>query len=283
MGQWDYSKVSKSFVSKKLWFFLLGIVLIIITSSLGTLVFSDSFARGNADLIRTKMWLTEIAKPTIIYHTEKLNPTDIISHPKPKLTVDDKILRDLNCPPDENGIRYCSQLRDTGQSASLGCFSINTPNSLLGGLRPSYPMAECLSYGGRYVHQRGCNISVGTAYIIERGGRYEIIDSQSMLKAVFAPIESENAALSFAIAATGYSALYGTEILPNTEYLVGRYENTHVEKRGDEYLVRLFDYSLCGCSQHETIGIDVVVSRQGDIREIYREVVYRDARLSCID
>ena len=237
----------------------------------------------NINVIKIRMQLTEIAKPSIVRHSEVVSSTKLMDYPKPALTVNDKILRDLNCPLSEQGLRYCDGTRDQGQSESQGCFAIYTPNSLVGGLQPAYPIAECLVGDGRYVHQSGCMTTEGTAFVIERQAKYEKIDSLSKLKSIYAPIESETEALSYAIAATGYSARYGTETLKDTEYFVEQLENTHVEVHGNEYTVRLFDYSLCGCGKHETIAIDVAVNRQGEIREIYREAVYRDTIKACID
>jgi len=229
------------------------------------------------------MYLEELAKPRVVEHTQIVTPVEIIGYSKPALTVDDKILIDLNYPYDERGVRRCSGFSDSGQSESLGCYDIMTPDPLLGGLLPAYPMAACFVGNGKYVYQGGCIIDGGVAYIIESQGSYVRIDSFSELKATYLPIESDTEALSYAMAATGYSALYGTGILPDTEYYVERFEYTHVEKRGYEYVVRLFDYQLCGCGQHETIAVDVAVSFQGDIREIYRELVFRDDFESCID
>lgn len=229
------------------------------------------------------MRLTEIAKPPLVRHTEILSHTAIISYPKPDMTIDDKILRDLDCPLEEWVGRFCYSHGDTGQSASLGCDAIRTPNSLLGGLSPAYPIAECYVSDGRYVYQSGCLLFTGRAYIFEREGRYERIASLRKLKAIFAPIESENEALSYAMAATGYSALYRAGAIPATEYYVKELENTHVEVWGNGYIVRLYDYSPCGCGHHETIGIDVAVDHQGHIREVYRELVYRDAHYMCGD
>jgi hypothetical protein len=249
--------------------FVLG-GLLLVAVLLGALLFCGTFASNNLDRIRVVMHLTQVAKPTAIEHTLIVTPTEIVGYPRPELTIDDKILVDLNCRFLESGrARYCSVLNDTSLSKLPRCSSIYTPDALLGGLRPAYPLAECFTGGGKYVHQSGCNISGGTAFVIERKGRYEMIDSLPKLKSVYAPIETENEALSYAIAATGYSALYGTEVLSKTEYYVERLENTHVVIQGNDDIVRLYDYALCGCGQHETHAVDVAVSRQGDIRETY--------------
>jgi hypothetical protein len=256
---------------------LFGVILLL------ALVFSGELASNNTFRIRMVMYLTELAKPRVIEHTEIVTQVEMISHPKPDLSIDDKILKDLNCPIDERGVRYCAEITDAGQSESLGCFSIMTPDPLLGGLLPAYPLAECVVGNGRYVYQSGRMIPMGIAYIIERQGVYERIDSLSRLKAIYAPIETDTEALSYALAATGYSELYGTEIYTELVYYVERLENTHVEVRGSEYVVRLYDYQWYGCGQHETIAVDVAVSFQGNIHEIYREDVYRDNYWSCGD
>ena len=267
----------------------ISILLLIVISAVTMFLFNES---NNVDILRFKLQLTETARPSTVKHSEVVSSTTIIEHPKPELTIDDKILRDLNCPSSTRGDRYCDFLRDQGQSESQGCLVIFTPDSLLGGLQPAYPIAECGVVDGAYVHQSGCRIGVGTAYIIERQGKYEKIDSLSKLRAIYTPIESGTEALSYAIAATGYSALYGTETLglfginpfnDDVEYFVSQFENTYVEVLGSEYIVRLFDYSSCGCGRHETITVDVAVSYKGKIRELYREEVYRDITPSCID
>ena len=257
--------------------------LLLVAILAGMLVLSGIFESDNPTRIRIVMRLTEMARPPLVEHTEIVTSPQIISYPRPELTVDDKILGDLNCPPGENGVRYCGPFHNIGQFASLGCYSIDMPDPLLGGLNPAYPMAECSVGNGKYVYQASVLISVGVAYIIERQGNYVLIDSMSELKATFAPIETENEALSYAMAATGYFAFYGMEISSDTEYYVEKLENTHVEVREGEYVVRLYHYNWGGCGYHETIAIDVAVSDHGNIREIYREVVYRDINNKCQD
>jgi hypothetical protein len=261
----------------------LVIISILLLLAIALVFLSVALANGNSDRIRMTMRLTATARPPLIDHSTIVTSTTIISYPKPELSVDDKILRDLECPLQSWGEQYCSSYDDQGQSESQGCYSISSTDSLLGGLQPSYPMAICSTGDGKNVYQAGCRITFGVSYIIEREGKYKKIDSLSKLKAVFAPIDTEVEALSYAIAATGYSAFYEKTTSPDFEYFVEVLENTHVEIHDKEYIVRLYDYSICGCLQHETIAVDVAVNRTGNIREVYREVVYRDAFEICGD
>jgi hypothetical protein len=235
------------------------------------------------NLSTKRFFLTQTAQATSIYHTEIVTPNKIINHARPDLTIDNKILIALDCPMLENedgGIRYCWPA--PSKTPFSGCISVITPNSLLGGLNPSYPMAEC-GTTNQYVYQSGCLIPTGISYIIEYKGKYKLIDSFAEFKAFFAPIEKESEALSYALATTGYTALYGMEFSQDYEYYVEQLEDTHVEIYGDEYIVHLYEYGLCGCGQHQTYVVDVAIGRQGDVREIHREVIYRDTAEKCID
>ena len=237
------------------------------------------------ELVRLRLHLADAAKPTAVYHTEIVTPTEIINHSKPSLTINDGVLEALGCPflSADSDIRYCFDPQLEGRLGSFHCMSLLTPDPLLGGLDPGYPMAECAVGEGRYVYQAGCNIFWGQAFIIERVGEYELIDSFAELRRTFAPIETENEALSYALAATGYSAYYGMEVSSDYEYFVEQLEDTHVTEAKNGYLVHLYDYALCACRQQETFAVTVQVTRSGQVRQISQELVYRDAYESCID
>lgn len=230
--------------------------------------------------------------PPTIWHDEIVDHTEVVHHPRPDLNSDDTILGVLGCPitkedwdypgiDEEWNFRYCG-LETPEPLTSLGCFLASTPYPLLGGLEPSYPMVEC-DLREDYVYQQGCFLGVGIGYVILRNGEYELIDSQAKLRSVFAPIDSEQEALSYALAATRFFPLYGIQISSKYEYYVTHLEDTYVTKKGNDYLVHLYDYLMCGCKQHETLVIDLIVTRSGRIRQVSKELVFRDANEKCID
>jgi len=231
---------------------------------------------------------------TVVWHSEIVDHTETIRHPKPDLSVDDSLLADLGCPvvDGESNRRRCSFDEMPSALAALRCESAGSPDPLLGGLEPSYPMAVC-TVARHYLYRTACMVDVGVGYVIERRGKYERIVSESKLRAVYAPIESEEEALSYALAATGLAAHYDTGgqrelgvhnlISPGYEYFVEHLENTHVTETQDGYLVYLFDYRLCGCGQHETVANTVHVTRSGRVRRTHAELVYRDLGKICVD
>lgn len=261
---------------------VLTLLFMVLLGLMGIFAFQGLFLY-RMNLSAKRFFLTQTAQPTPIDHTEFVTPNKIINHARPDLTIDDKILIALDCPlleGDDGDIRYCWPA--PRKTPFFGCTSVMTPDSLLGGLNPSYPMAEC-GTTNQYVYQSGCLIPRGISYVIEYKGKYKLIDSFPEFKAIFAPIETESEALSYALATTGYTALYGMEFSREYEYYVEQLEDTHVENNGEEYIAHLYEYGLCGCGQHPTYAVDVAISRQGDVREIHREVVYREIAEKCID
>ncbi len=67
------------------------------------------------------------------------------------------------------------------------------------------------------------------------------------------------------LAVTGYSAYYGQKWVPGYRYLSGKIEDSFVRETGTGFVVHVFDYQFCGCGPHETVSIDVQVSREGHV------------------
>jgi hypothetical protein len=210
-----------------------------------------------------------------------------VNHTPPELTVDFEPFEDSGCPLDRYNFRRCEA---DSPLAALGCDEIRQVD-LLGGLDPPYPIAECLSslYNGPeerdYLFRRGCMEPVAVRYVVWREDEFHLIETDDELRALFAPIETAEEALSFALAVQGsLSARYGLTYQPeSTKYLAGRIQDTHVESLPDGYLVHLFYREYCGCSYHETAAVDVHVTEQGYLEEVKRQAVYRDLLEMCID
>jgi hypothetical protein len=114
---------------------------------------------------------------------------------------------------------------------------------------------------------------------------------ESELRELYAPIESEDEALSYALAATGYQARNFTTDLPRhaypapgeVDYFVNELEDTHVTKSQEGYRVRLYDYTWCGCGHHETYAMDVLVTASGVISTTKGAPVYQLRPSACFD
>lgn len=223
-----------------------------------------------------------LKEPEIITHSEVVESTIIINHEKPVFSIDTPSFESLGCPPSASpgGFNECS---DNSTLRTIGCFGVFTPDSLLGGLNPTYPLIECALDDNNYLYTSGClaNFNIGLVAYID--GDYKLIDSESKLRNTYAPIESDEEALSYALAGTGLLAYYNLNISDEYEYYVDKLEDTFVTKDGEDFLVHLYDYRLCGCGQHETYSVDVRVTHTGYIEQIRKELVYRDTSQMCID
>jgi hypothetical protein len=219
----------------------------------------------------------------------------IKNHPRPGLTLDFSSFDDVGCPPDGSGLRYCEE--DSPLSA-LGCDRIQEPSDLLGGLEPALPIAECLfepfrhpdqpesiDAEGEYIFRTGGLMPVYVRYVIIREGQFQLIKSEEQFREVFAPVETENEALSYALALRNISAYYDIEPNPEYEYFVDELEDTHVERSSEGFLVHLYQYQFFGCGPHYTYAIDLQVKDDGEIEEIHREAVYKDPSEDtlCVD
>ena len=206
----------------------------------------------------------------------------ILNHEKPILDLKTPSIETLGCPPgDLSSFNLCT---DSSPLKAIGCFGVYKPDSLLGGLQPNYPLLECILEGNEYLYQRGCSLTLNMGLVAYKmGGDFQLLDSISKLRKMYAPIESEEEALSYALAGTGLSAYYDLNISDEYEYYVDKIEDTYVFKDGEDFLVHLYDYRHCGCGQHETYAVDVRVNQDGHIQKIREELVYRDIYHACVD
>jgi hypothetical protein len=199
----------------------------------------------------------------------------IINHPAPSLVID------------------FSPFTDTSQHnrflVEFGCNQISQPSNYLGGLSPAYPIALCevhpyaeesvnvdLVQGEDYFYNYGGLFPVYIRYLIVRDGEFQLIRNLDELQDVYAPIETPEEALSYALAATNLSAYYGIERNPDYTYEVDTLEDTHVETTDSGYVLHLYDYQDFGCGPFWTSTVDVQVTTDGTLTILDQEHVYRD-------
>jgi hypothetical protein len=184
--------------------------------------------------------------------------------------------------------------------AALGCDVIQPPPNLIGGLDPSYPIAICsIQYTpgegsdelaaeierGEFLHYTGGLFGEYIRYVIQRDGEFVLLKTEADFRTAFAPIESPEEALSYALAVRNLAAYYDLQYLPGYEYEVGTIEDTHVTAEADGYIVHLFHQQVAGCGPHWTSAVDVRVAFDGQLEEIANEALFHDPNTDelCVD
>ncbi len=217
----------------------------------------------------------------------------------PQADLDFTAFEGAGCPDVPNRLRICqpdSPLR------ALGCHEIREPSALVGFLEPEHPVIYCVLHPsldpgnpfaeierlreeGRYIKEQGGLDPIFFRYAIARQGEYAVLETAEDFQAVFAPVESPEEALSFALALTNLQAYYGQSFDPELEYFVDRIEDTHVETVSGGYEVQLFHYAEFGCGPHPTSSVVVRVATDGTLDELSRQNVYKDPAEDnlCVD
>jgi hypothetical protein len=144
---------------------------------------------------------------------------------------------------------------------------------------------ELMDAEGEYLYSYGGLWPVFVRYVVFHDDRFQSIKSEGQFREFFAPVETPDEALSYALALKNLSAYYGLELNPEYEYSVDELEDTHVKSTPDGYLVHLFSYQMFGCGPHYTKAVDLLVTDRGTIEEVAREPVYRDPSEDdlCVD
>lgn len=221
-----------------------------------------------------------------------------VNHPQPVWTVNLDGFSDAGCVFDEYGRGTC---RNDGPLADVGCVRIEAATDLLGALSPSYPIVRCMDAGARglgaefvatggysytaagdFFYIVGCEVNSGVQYVIVRDDEFVLIETEDEFRQLFAPIESADEALSYALAVTGLEAYYGLELDLSAVYFVDNIEDTHVETVADGYLVQLDQRTICGCGRKPITAVEFHITPQGHITQLNREAVYEWPALNCL-
>jgi hypothetical protein len=198
------------------------------------------------------------------------------------------------CAPDEYGRWTCAEGSPVN---ALGCDAVIAPGDLLGGLDPSYPIAQCrympLSHGesprgspqDEFIYNDGCLAAIYIRYAIQKDGQFQVLKTQEDLKATYVPIESPYEALSYALASTGLEAYYDLETPLSYRYKMDKLEDSHVVETPDGYDVLLYHKQICGCGPHTISAVRLSVNPAGDVKELESTPAYEDPKEDglCID
>ena len=209
------------------------------------------------------------------------------NHPTSAITLDITGFDTALCNG-ENSDGICDPQSKLG---ALGCDQIRTPGDLLGGLQPFYPMRICLTGKpgatppAQFIYKEGCLLAKFVRYVIYKDGQYRLIQSVADLQEIYAPIQSETEALSYALAATGLGVRYGLQAERGLRYFVDDLQDTFVRQTEQGYMARLYDYKLCGCGPHPTFAVDILITTDGQLKEISRVKVFEDPEEDnlCVD
>jgi hypothetical protein len=195
------------------------------------------------------------------------------------------------CIEKENGLLDCSAI---GLEERFSCKYISVPDGL-GGLSPHVPIVECTvlaenmsdEEGAGIVH-KGCLQPLFRRYIIIENREYKLIENKEEFIRFFAPVETPEEALAFAIAMTNSYAAYNLTIPQGYDVFASTIRTTYVEKTNETdsgFKVHLFFYQSCGCGSHPHYAIDYLVTNSGDVKEISSEKMYENPKLKdlCID
>lgn len=216
----------------------------------------------------------------------------VIRQAAPQTTALDKTpFRDVGCIWQSEDFATCE---NGSVFKKLGCDSILSASPFLSLLEPQLPLVMC-SYApllqevideqAEGLYSTGCMLPTKMRVVVFQDGNYRLIQNHGMLQAAFAPIESPEEALGYAIAATGMQPLYNFEASPDFRYLVDEIPETVVETLADGYEVLLYDYQLCGCGPHPYSIAKVKVSFDGTLAEAEAVPAYEDSQQDglCID
>jgi hypothetical protein len=212
----------------------------------------------------------------------------VTNHPAPALSVDSAPFQNAGCgaSPDYQSCDPASAL------GALGCDMIRETGPYLGGLEPVYPMVYCISRYQRSadppepaLFHKACLAGQNYRLALDKDGQTQLISDLVELQAAFAPIETPEEALSYAMAATGFEAKYGYKADSTYRYKVKQVEDTHVDTTDAGYVVHLFDSYICGCGPHSYKSVDVTVTRDGQVEVGQRQPVSEDPKMDglCID
>ncbi len=213
----------------------------------------------------------------------------IINHTQPALSVDTSPFEKAGCSKD-SGYWRCPE---GTQLKALGCDFIEADN-LLGGLSPAYPMLLCKTRLTRspddtqkqdYLYRDGCLVGDLVRLVIYMNGQYQLIRTLDELKAAFAPVDTPDEALSYALAATGLTPIFGFKVESSYRYFVISLEDTHVTDSSDGYHINLYGRQFCGCGPHPFFKTDVIVGKDGSIKLSERQSIYENPAEDklCVD
>lgn len=193
---------------------------------------------------------------------------------------------DAGCFADDYGLN-CSSL---GIDQQFGCMQITNASSALENLSPRQPVVECLFLSADYdlqseegIVREGCMMPAYRRYIVKQGEEFRVISSREEFRSMFAPVDTKEEALGFAVALTSSLPRYDTSV-PEGYFPVKSFiKPTYAEEAEGGFIVHLFDSEFCGCGSHPYYAIEYLVTKEGNVTELSREKVFDSSYSICMD
>jgi hypothetical protein len=175
-----------------------------------------------------------------------------------------------------------------GLDQRFSCMQIINASSALENLSPQLPIVECLHLSEEYNSQKGivregCMMPLFRKYIIMQDDEFKLIESIEDFRSIFAPVETKDEALAFAVALTSSLPRYDTSVPEGYYQVSSSIRPTYAKETEGGYLVHLFESELCGCGSHPYYAIDYLVTRDGKVTELSREEVFNSTMQICVD
>lgn len=212
-----------------------------------------------------------------------------IDSPSPRLPGGkQRLLEEAGC---ELKYHYYIECAQDSPLNRFGCEDLYDTGGIDFGLTPNYPLiAECFyppqnpeETSDKYLFRIGCAFRGDIGYIFKIDDEYVMVNTPSQLQELFAPIEDDYEALSYAQIATGLSAIYEFAYDRYLIYLQKIIEGSHVSEENGSYLINLYHIAYCGCEPFITSEVPISVDRQGQVTWDGAVPVYMTTGFSCAD
>lgn len=196
----------------------------------------------------------------------------------------DSAFIDAGCSIDGYSLN-CSSL---GLEERFGCMQISNASRALENLSPQLPVVECLFLSKDYnseegLVREGCMMPLFRRYIAKQGEDFKLIESIEEFRSIFAPVETKEEALAFAVALTSSLPRYDTSVPEGYFPVTSAIRPTYAEVSEEGYKVHLFDSEICGCGSHPYYAVEYLVTKAGNVTELSREKVYDSTSQICVD
>ena len=161
---------------------------------------------------------------------------------------------------------------------TFGLFGVYKAPDYYGGLNPKYQMAlsysntemeDCLYYSG------GMN-QLCENLVVKINNNYKHLKSKSDFQKCFAPIETEQEALSYVSIWTGTTPIYNFEIKSRYRTFVKEVHKSFSQKVDSGFITMTYYYSLFGGGPHSYYSVKSFVDFNGNVTDIERMRIYED-------
>jgi len=164
-------------------------------------------------------------------------------------------------PQDYAALPSSTSIDSNAFDQRFGCMQISNASNALDNLSPKLPVVECLFLSEDYHYEvgivrEGCMMPAYRRYIAKQGEEFKLISSKEEFLSVFAPVETKEEALAFAVALTGSLPRYDTSVPEGYFPVTSSIEPTYAEESEGGYKVHLFDSEFCGCGSHPYYAIE---------------------------